>query len=78
MLTAIVLAVLSALLLAEATFALFPPQEQSMPLPMPQANILNQLAWSLQWLGFAVLVSFLIVGVIYLGKKVRQPKTSAE
>jgi hypothetical protein len=78
MLTAIILGMLSALLLAQATFTLFPTQEQSMPPPMPQAETTSQLVWSLQWLGFALLVSFLIVGAILMVKRVRQQRTSPD
>jgi hypothetical protein len=71
---ATILAVTVPLLMAEATFILFPSQEFSMPPPLPQANSASQLVWSLQWLGFAVLVSLLIVGAILLVKRLHQTK----
>jgi hypothetical protein len=66
MLTATILAVLLALLLAEAAIILFPSEEPSMPIPMPQPKYETQLVWSFQWLGIATVVSLLIVGAILL------------
>jgi hypothetical protein len=73
MLTATILAALLALLLAEAAITLFPTEEPSNPIPMPQPKYESQLVWSLQWLGVATAISLLIVGAILLLIKKRHP-----
>ncbi len=78
MLMATILAVLLALLLAEATFTLFPSEESSMPLPLPQANQTSQLVWSLQWLGLAAVVSLLVVGATLLVRRELNKKNKNE
>jgi len=73
MLTATMTAILLALLLAEATIILFPSEEPSKPIPMPQPKYETQLVWSLQWLGIATAISLLIVGAILLLTRKRHP-----
>lgn len=75
MMAAIILAVLSALLLAGASFILFPDKTSNgMPIPMPVPNQIYQLVWSLQWLGFAALVAAAVVGAILLVSKIKRKK----
>jgi hypothetical protein len=78
MLTATILAVLLALLLAEAALILFPTEEPSKPIPMAQPKHETQLVWSLQWLGIATVISLLIVGAILLVNRKRHPSVSQD
>lgn len=72
---AIILAVLSALLLAAASDMLFPDNDSNgMPIPMPEPNRTYQFLWSLQWIGIALLVSLLTVTAILLVNRIR-PKS---
>ncbi|MGD6810045.1 MAG: hypothetical protein ACQCN3_10150 [Candidatus Bathyarchaeia archaeon] len=77
MLIATILAVLLALLLAEATLTLFPPEELSKPIPMPQPKYESQLVWTLQWLGLAAIISFLIVGTAFLAMRALNRKNQS-
>lgn len=67
------MAVLLALLLAETALILFPQEEPSMPIPMPQPKYETQLVFSLQWLDIATAISLLIVGAILIVIKKRRP-----
>jgi hypothetical protein len=72
MAAATISAVLLALLLAQAAFMLFPSDDSSMPLPLPEANRTSQLIWSLEWLGLATAISLLIVGAFLIVTRKRQ------
>lgn len=72
MAAATISAVLLALLLAQAAFMLFPSDDSSMPLPLPEANRTSQLVWSLEWLGLATVISLLIVGAFLIVTRKRR------
>lgn len=74
---AVILAVLSAFLLVGASFLLLPDQTSQpitpMPIPKPEP-LLDQVLWSLQWIGLAALVAVSVVGALLLIRHIRKEK----
>ena len=73
---AVILAILSALLIAGLSYVLFPDQTpDQMPIPKPAPSILDQIFGVVLWIGLAALVAIVIVGAILLVNQVRSKKT---
>jgi hypothetical protein len=77
----VIFAILLAFSLLGISYVLFPDQtSQQPPTPMPISEpepLLNQLLWTIQWLGIAALITVSIVGAVILTKRImsnRKPK----
>jgi len=70
----VILAILLAFLLVGISYLLFPDQtSQQPPTPMPISKpepLLDQILWTIQWLGLAALITITIVGVVLLTNRI--------
>ena len=76
---AVILAILSALLLAGISYILFPDQTpDQMPIPKPAPSMLDQMFGAMLWIGIAALIAIAIVGAVLLVNRVRNKKTEKQ
>jgi hypothetical protein len=75
---AVIVALSSAFLLIGISYILFPDQtSQQRPTPMPISKpipLLNQILWTIQWIGLAAIIAITIVGAMLLINRVRNKK----
>jgi amino acid transporter len=74
----IILAILSAFLMLGISYVLFPDQNlQQPPPPLPTSkpeSLLNEVLWTIQWIGLAAIIAITIVGAILLVGQVKTQK----
>lgn len=80
MVLAVLLAVALASLLVGMSYLLFPEQSSQeppigTPIPKPEP-LINQVFWTIQWIGLAAIIALAIVGVMLLVVRTRNKKTS--
>ncbi|NLD65990.1 MAG: hypothetical protein GX648_05385 [Crenarchaeota archaeon] len=75
---AVILAIMSGLLLT-GIFVLLPDQTQNqMPIPQPSPSVLEQVSWTMLWIGLAALIALAIVVMIMLINRLISKKTSED
>jgi len=70
----VILAILSAFLLLGISYILFPDQTSQQPptpMPIPEPEpLLDQMLWTIQWIGLAALITITIVGAVLLTNRI--------
>jgi hypothetical protein len=69
----VILAILSAFLLLGISYLLFPDQTSQQPTPTPTPKpepLLDQMLWTIQWIGLAALITITIVGAVLLTNRI--------
>lgn len=75
---AVILATMSGLLLT-GIFVLLPDQTQNqMPIPQPSPSVLEQVSWTMLWIGLAALIALAIVAMIMFINRLISKKKSED